>query len=156
MSEIALSLGPIEQHTESGKRTWHKVVKLYLYSSISFIDTDLPKIHKIRSKYTTRRHVYGSVRFIFCNVLLFGGMLSFETQRPTIWSLYTWRRNLLPSSAREQSVYLLTKLHGVISQVTADRSVGFYCISVAWTLAEARIFSTTDDSRDCSALSSGN
>jgi len=58
--------------------------------------------------------------------------------------------------SREKSVYLLIKLHGVISQVTADRNVGFYCISVARTLAEVRIFSTTDDTRDCCLLSSGN
>jgi len=80
MSEIALSLGPIEKHTERGKRTWHKIIKSHLSSSNSFIDTYLPKIHKIRSKYeyTTRCRVHGSLRFIFCNVLLFRGMLYFE------------------------------------------------------------------------------
>lgn len=58
--------------------------------------------------------------------------------------------------SRDMSVYLLTKLHGVSSQFTAERTVGFYCISVARTLAEVLTFSTTDDLRDCSVLSSGN
>jgi hypothetical protein len=58
--------------------------------------------------------------------------------------------------SREKSVYLLTKLHGVISEFTVEGTVGFYCSSVARTLAEVRIFGTYDDSRDCSVLSSGN
>jgi hypothetical protein len=37
---------PIEQHTERGKRKWHKIITSHLSSSNSFIDTNLPNSTK--------------------------------------------------------------------------------------------------------------